>query len=202
MKIILRLFAVFFIFSCNTVNENSIIIDNPSGQDIIVMIQKKKYEIPAFGSERITIKRGTYNIVAYMNDSSFFHENIHINRDGILNPHKETYVLWTDVYVSKNKNYNRNKLNIKNLEINGNTYNNVDFTVYKNKKFIPKKWDFNWDEPWDDKLNFYFHDSQKRSKIYRLNDLEEIFGYGKTPDFTKYKIEELKKILNQIQSSN
>ena len=199
---IFKLFALILIFSCNPIQEYSVIIDNPRNQDIVVIIQKKKYEVPGFGSQKISIKAGKYNILAYINDSCFFSDNIQINTDGILNTHQETYILWSDLYVSKQKYYNKNELDIKNVEINGEKYNNVDFTIYKNKNFISKKWDFGWDEPWDNKLNFYFFNSQKRSKIYRLTDLEEVFGYGETPDFTENTIEDLREKLDQLQANN
>jgi len=198
---IFKLFALILIFSCNPIQEYSVIIDNPMNHDIVVIIKKKKYEVSGFGSQTISLKAGNYNVLAYINDSCFFSDNIQINTDGILNTHKETYILWTDLYVSKQKYYNKNELDIKNVEINGEKYNNVDFTIYKNKNFISKKWDFGWDEPWDNKLNFYFFNSQKRSKIYRLTDLQEVFGYGKA-NFTVKKTEDLNKKLDQIQENN
>jgi len=199
---IFKLFALALIFSCNPIQEYSVIIDNPRDQDIVVIIQEKEYEVPGFGSQTIILKDGKYNILASINDSCFFSDNIQINSDGILNTHQETYVLWTDLYVSKQKYYNKNELDIKNVEINGKKYNNVDFTIYKNKNFISKKWDFGWDEPWGNELKFYFFNSQKRSKIYRLTDLEEVFGYGETPDFIGYTIEDLRKKLDQLQLNN
>ena len=108
-------------------------------------------------------------------------------------------MLWTDLYKI-NQKANTKKLKQKDFYINEKLYENVDFIIYDDSIFISKVWDFNINEPWEESLNYYFLNSELKSKIYRINDLEKEFGYGPLPDFTEYTIQELKNRVNTLES--
>ena len=192
-------FLVLFLISCNINKTHHIIIDNPKSEDLKVKVNQKEYEIPAFGTIEINLKSGEYKVEAIINDSCFFSERINVNTSGLLNIFKETYVLWTDLYKI-NQKANTKKLKQKDFYINEKLYENVDFIIYDDSIFISKVWDFNINEAWEESLNYYFLNSELKSKIYRINDLEKEFGYGPLPDFTEYTIQELKNRVKTLES--
>ena len=194
-----RLLFLLFCFSCNIDSPHYIFVDNPWEEDMKVKINETEHDIPAFGSLEVNLKSGTYQVVATINDSCFFNESITINTSGLLNVHKENYVLWSDLYATANQN--SNQISKSDFKINGNLYKNVDFIIYPELNFIPKKWDLNLNETWEENLNYYFLDTKIRSKIYRISDLEKEFGFGPPADFTEYKIEELTDMLNELESN-
>tara|TARA_B100002052_G_scaffold43020_1_gene35632 strand:- start:255599 stop:256246 length:648 start_codon:yes stop_codon:yes gene_type:complete len=199
-KYIFSFLILIFFLSCNIDNNHDIFVDNPKEEDIKLKIDGNEYDIPAFGFLELNIKSGTYKISATIDDSCFFKENIIISKSGLLNIHKETYVLWSDLYTTTNLKPKQNQLQLRNIKINKNLYKNVDFIIYQNLNFIPKAWHFSVNESWEENLNYYFLDSQVKSKIYRLVDLEKEFGFGPPPDLTGYTIDELRYKLNELET--
>lgn len=219
--------AVLFLFilnSCNFFNTYEIVIDNPTQDELLVEIGKDSHIIQPYGFKTLKIKAGDYEVKVLLNDNhDHFHDEeegeeahnhesefvifegkLTVNSDGIFNPALYTYVIWKDLYVEHPEDfakYAETELNIKpQITINDKKYNDVDFEIINNQSFIAKKWDYGLFELWSDNVDVYSKIFEIKSKIYRLEDLEEEWGYWGEFDMSDYSAEDFQSLIDSLEA--
>ena len=200
-KIFFNCIYILLFLSC-TKNKN-IIIDNPSHQDIHVKINTNKQTYLVYGYDFLELKlpKGFHKIdITNAKDSALFQKNVAIQTDCIINPWLETYVVVFNTYSIEP---NVSKQERSNITIKGNKYKFEEYKVIEKEYIIEKTWDYNLFETWADSLKYFTKKSQRKSKIYRLQDLEKEWGYLMDIDSTIKDIKiidsELKKIRNKLK---
>jgi hypothetical protein len=189
--------------SCSWFKKYDVLIDNPTSFRIFVEIGDETYEIEAYSFEEIKLKSGEHKVVAWSDETEVFFDNVvKIDGDGILNPTLTTYVLWKDLYVNDMADYEKYAAEVLKIRdqvtIADKTYNDVDFTVYEKWPFIKALWNFGLFEPWTDELDIHSGNYQLKSKIYRVEDLEEEWGYWGEFDMADYTEQDFKNLIDSI----
>lgn len=193
------LFAiVLFLFSAC---KSKVIIDNPTDYAITVSIGDEKYEIAAASFVEIELSKKVVNIIAKDTaNNELINEMIAITGDGVINPTKSTYIIWTDLYC-KPEDYEafKDKLDIKEVVIvNDKEYEAVDFEI-KETVFIAKDWDLNLNESFPDSVDIS-NDFVIKSKLYNVPQLEAEFGYFGNMDFTDYNESEVNAFMDSLKA--
>lgn len=202
-KIYLIFIPFIILASCNSEKSFEVTIDNPSEFDFSFSLNKEEYSVNAMTELMLEMNEGMhfFFIQNEMGDT-LLNDSIAIFSDGLLNPTKNTYVVWNDLYLEDFEQYDniaKELLNIKDsILIDDKEYNDVDFDVYENQVFIEKKWDFGVFETWPEEIDLYAQSEVKKSKIYRLADLEEEWGYWGTFDFNDYSEEAFQQLLDSL----
>lgn len=203
-KYIFLFIACFaLLLSCNTEKSFEITIDNPTELDFSFTLNEEKHTVNALGQLTLELEKGTYffQIKNEIGDT-LLNDSIDIFNNGILNPSQSTYVVWNDLYIEDFENYDKRAQEIlsirDSISIDDKEYNDVDFDVYENQVFIDKNWDFGIFEDWPEEIDLYSHSEIKKSKIYRLADLEEEWGYWGTLDFSDYAEEEFQHLIDSL----
>ena len=167
-------FSLCCFASCKLVKDNVIWIDNPSSKQLSVLISNNSYLIPAYGGVEITIEDGTYDIDVQDDSTKRLlkhHDQIHIDKDGILNVTDETYVIVNQAYYTK-PDVNVNAEKIKNEVLIGQyTYKGDISLIGKDSFFIPKSWTFGLKEELSPTQQQNV-DYAMITKIYRKVDFE------------------------------
>lgn len=195
------LIPALFIYSCETFLQKNVLIDNPTEQDLNVVINGKEYTITPYTSTKVELAKGEYQIVAQQNNEEIFNEKVNITDNGVLNTTKSTYVIWTDLYlldIDKYNEYASTELKNVDTEINGNHYESVTFEVLKGKTFIAQNWDFGLEEFWPEEVDLTAGNFSKKSKIYRLEDLESEWGFYGDYDFSDLSDEEFELFMDSL----
>jgi hypothetical protein len=204
MKNVFTLFLIVILLSsCNWLNKYEVIIDNPTLDFFTLEIDEKTYNLDAFSHVLVDLKPGDYLAVARDEQGEvFFEQTISVNASGILNPTLSIYVLWRDLYLDNPEKFHEfaeKELNIRSeVTIGNKKYNDVDFIVYENQAFIAKAWDYGLFEQWSDEVDVYSQKVLVKSKVYRLDDLEEEWGYWGEFDMTDYTDEDFKNLLDSL----
>lgn len=191
------------LFGCETEKNVEIVVDNPSELDFSFSLKEEAYTVSALSKTTLKLKEGVYFLwIQNEIGDTLLNDSIYIFSNGLLNPTKSTYVVWNDLYLENFDEYEqiaRSALNIQDsIFINDKEYNDVDFDVYENQVFIEKTWDFGVFEDWPEEIDLYSKSTVKKSKIYRLADLEEEWGYWGTFDFNDYTEEEFQQLLDSL----
>lgn len=205
-KLLLILMPTLFLFSCDSFIKKNILIDNPSAEELKVVIDGKDYTITPYTSTKIEIAKGEYQIKATQNEEEIFNEKVNIVDNGVLNTTKSTYVIWSDLYLLDIDKYSElaaTELNNVDTEVNGNHYESVTFEVYENDVFITENWDYGLEEFWPEEVDLTGIGFIKKSKIYRLEDLESEWGFYGDYDFSDLSDEDFEvfmdSLLNEIE---
>lgn len=200
-KLLFMLIPALFIYSCSSVLQKNILIDNPSNQDLIVTIDGETYEISPYTSKEIEIAKGEYLVIAKQDGEEVFNQKINITDNGVINTTKSTYVVWTDLYLSDIDNYAeiaKAELNNVDTEIEGNHYESVTFQVFKGDPFIAENWDFGLQQFWPQEVDLTSTTFAKKSKIYRLEDLESEWGFYGDYDFSDLSDEDFEQFMDSL----
>lgn len=183
------------LLACST-NTNTISLDNPSLNDINIKINDSIYFVYALESKKIELKTGDYTFKVYdAMDSLICDKKIFIVTDGLLNLFKTTYVKYTDAYITGNT---AQKVESQSIELNGHIYTDVNFDVYTDF-FIPKTWDYDVFEPWKKSIPLYFRKRTLKSKIYRLDNLEEDMGFKLKESIYDLSIAKIDSVINETE---
>lgn len=228
-RIILSLlFLSVVLSSCNFFKTHEIFIDNPTEYELTIDINNKTHVIEPYGNKTVKLKAKSYEVVATIQnqeillhdhlDDEHDHDHEHeeaqnfiiyegtlsVSQSGIFNPTLYTYVVWKDLYLEDMNKYNdyaSSQLNLKpQLTINDKNYNDVDFTIFKEQLFIPKTWDYGLAEPWSDNVDVFSKSFVVKSKIYRLDALEEEWGYWGEFDMSDYTDEDFKNLIDSLEA--
>lgn len=189
------LFGLFVILQCNSPTY-LIIIDNPKEADIKLRVDNQDFTI--YGLDLLTLRltQGEHRFQAFTaSDSLFFEFAAYVKTDGIVNPHLATYVQWYDAYTVEAATTFQNNLD---MTIDEKRYNNVDFEVYEAQPFITRTWDYSLFDPWEKALEFYTKTNTIRSKIYRLQTIEELWGYSMPFEEISLDLKSIEGELNKI----
>lgn len=200
-KLLLFLIPALFIFSCDSLLKKNVLIDNPSDQDLTVLIDGKNYIITPYTSTSVELAKGEYQIIAKQNEQEIFNEKVNIIDNGVLNTTKSTYVIWSDLYLLDLDQYNEYaSTELKNVdtEVNGNHYESVTFEVFEGTPFISQNWDFGLEEFWPEEVDLTAGNFSKKSKIYRLEDLESEWGFYGDYDFSDLSDEEFELFMDSL----
>jgi len=186
---------VFLASGCSS-NKYDLTIDNPSNKDINVHVNNTSYLVYAFGTKQIKLLPGNYVINTLLaNDSLLSSEQIIVNSDAMINPFNSTYVIFLDEFLSES---GVSTLKRQNYEIDGDLYQNVNFETRDNF-FITKTWDYNVLEAWDSIKYYYFKKNIIHSKIYRLQDLKQEFGFEMTYEIKSLNVVALDSLIGQTE---
>lgn len=193
------------LLSCNTKKGFEITIDNPTELDFSFSFNENKYSVNAMNELVLELTAGVhYFFIQNEIGDTLLNDSIVILNTGLLNPTKSTYVVWNYLYLENFENYDKRAQEILNIRdsisIDDKEYNDVDFDVYENQVFIEKSWDFGVFEDWPEEIDLYSQSEIKKSKIYRLADLEEEWGYWGTFDFSDYTEEEFQQLIDSFLS--
>ena len=194
----LRHFFIIIVFLASGCSSNSydLTIDNPSDKDIKVHVNNTSYLVYAFGIKQVKLSPGNYVINTFLpNDGLLSSEQIIVNSDAMINPFHSTYVIFLDEFLSES---GVSTLNRQNHEISGDLYQNVNFKI-RDDFFIPKIWDYNVLESWGSVEYYYFKKNINHSKIYRLQDLKQEFGFEMTDEIKSLNVVELDTLIGQIE---
>jgi len=219
----LVIFLSVVLTSCNFFDTYEIVLDNPTENELSIVVDENVHTLEPFSHKVIKLKAKEYNFVVsaklfdyHVHDHHDDEEHAHdeftetiildtmltISQDGIFSPALHTYILWKDLYLEnmdKYSDYAAKELNIKpQISINNKSYNDVDFTIISNQLFIPKNWDYGLFEPWSDNVDVYSKNFVVKSKVYRLEDLEEEWGYWGEFDMSDYTDEDFKNLLDSL----
>lgn len=203
-KFLLPFVAILLLFSsCDSIIQYDVIIDNPSFDDLTVVVDDKPFEVFGYDYMDGKFSRGAHQVTATNADGEVvFDEEVDITGDGILNVTGATYVVWTDLYYENEAMYDvyaASGLNLKEVvEINGKEYNDVDLEVYENESFIEEDWDIDLNDYWPDEVSTS-NDYAVRSKVYRVDKLEEDWGYWGDYDYSDYEQEDIDGLLDSLQ---
>ena len=200
-KLLLILIPTLFLFSCDSFLKKNILIDNPSAEELTVVIDGKDYTITPFTSTKLEIAKGEYQIKATQNEEEIFNEKVNITDNGVLNTTKATYVIWTDLYLLDLDEYSlyaAQELNNVDTEVNGNHYEAVTFEVFEATPFINEHWDIGLEEFWPEDVDITSGDFAKKSKIYRLEDLESEWGFYGDYDFSDLSDEDFEQFMDSL----
>ncbi len=190
--------------SCSSLFKRDVVIDNPISEDITVWVGKKKYNIPSLGKLKTSLAKGEHKVLCEnMKGEELMNHLVTVSGEGIINPTFSTYVLWRDLYINEGVTYDdisSKALNNKNTSIGNKVYKNVDFFVYDSVPFIAKNWDYDLYTDWPEKMNNLDEEYVVKSKIYRLKDLEESWGFYGNYDVRNLNPKELKLFIDSIES--
>ena len=190
------LIIILFLVSGCSSNSYDLTIDNPSDKDIRVHVNNISYLVYAFGIKQFKLSAGNYVINTFLpNDSLVSSEQIIVNSDAMINPFHSTYVIFLDEFLSES---GVSTLNRQNHEIKGDLYQNVNFKI-RDDFFIPKIWDYDVLESWGSVEYYYFKKNINHSKIYRLQDLKQEFGFEMTDEIKSLNVVELDTLIGQIE---
>ena len=179
-------------------------IDNPNTEDLYISVNDIDYLI--FGLDMLVLEltKGTYQFRGFNETKTLnFSQQQKITSDGILNPTKASYVLWTDSYSTENLKP------ISHIDsIEGNTYTNLKLEVL-HSFFIPKKWDYALFESWKEQLQYHSKTTVEKSKIYRLSAFEKTWGFQSKTDSPQLPLKTInsellqtKQQLNSLENAN
>ncbi len=168
-------------------------IDNPNTEDLYISVNDKDYVI--FGLDMLVLElaKGSYQFRGANETKTLnFSQQQKINSDGILNPYKASYVLWTDTYSTEPLKP------IAHIDsIQGNSYSNLRLEVL-DSFFIPKKWDYALFESWKEQLQYHSIKNLEKSKIYRLSAFEKTWGFESMIDSDQLSLKTINSELLQI----
>jgi hypothetical protein len=85
-----------------------------------------------------------------------------------------------------------------NVEVNGKTYENVDFTIIENENFISKDWDYGLLENFPEEMDSENGEYAIGKKIYSIPALEKEWGFWGKYDFSEASDAELKQFLDSL----
>lgn len=193
--LVLPLF-LFLLSACTT----KVVVDNPSEVDINVSIDGKEYNIAALDQQVVELKKASAQIITTDADGTeLLNETVDITGEGVINATNTTYVIWQDIYcLAENYELYKDKLNLKDLiEVNGKEYEEVDFTLAETP-FIAKSWDYDLNESFPDSVdlsNMY----ALKTKIYRVQELEDEFGYFGDIDFSSFEEAEVQSFMDSLK---
>jgi hypothetical protein len=189
------LIIVFLASSCSS-NSYDLTIDNPSDIDIKVLVNNTSYPVYAFENKQVKMSPGNYVINTFLpNDSLLSSEQIIVKSDAMINPFHSTYVIFLDEFLSES---GVSTLKRQNHEINGDLYQNVNFET-RDDFFILKTWDYNVLEPWGSEEYYYFKKKINHSKIYRLQDLKQEFGFEMSDEIKSLNVGALDTLIGQTE---
>jgi len=200
-KVLFILLPVLFLFACDSILIKTILIDNPSDKELEVVIDGKNYSIAPYTSTKIEIAKGEYQVKANQEENEIFDKKVNIIDNGVLNTTNSTYVIWSDLYVLDLDNYAKyaeEELKNVDTEINGNHYEAVTFEVFEGTPFIQENWDYSLEEFWPEEVDISGNDYVKKSKIYRIEDLESEWGFYGDYDFSEASDEEFEQFMDSI----
>lgn len=177
-----------------------VVIDNPTDMNLKVSLDDKEYDVAAFDQKEVELKKSDVKIIAKDTEGNeILNGTVKITGEGIINPTRTTYVIWKDLYcLSEDYASFKSNLNIKEMVlVNDKEYESVDFTLVDDL-YILKNWDYNLKESFPDSVNL-----EKgyviKSKIYRVEDLENEFGYYGDLDFTDYDDSDVNAFLDSLR---
>ncbi|MEX0596760.1 MAG: hypothetical protein WD512_09680, partial [Candidatus Paceibacterota bacterium] len=159
------------------------------------------FEILSYSSIELDLVKGEHLFIAQIDGEEVFNETISITSEGLLNLTKSTYVVHKELYLLDQEKYNEfaeKALNRKDHQIAGKTYQDADFKVYEGETFIPKIWEFGANEELPKEIKTSTEAYEVISKLYRLNDLEKLWGFYGNFDFTETGDKELKQFLDSL----
>lgn len=186
---------LFLASGCSSTSYN-LIIDNPSDKDIKVHLNNKPYLVYAFGTKQVKLSPGNYEVNTFLvNDSLLSSEHIIVSSDAMINPFHSTYVIFLDEFLSES---GVSTLKRQNHKINGDLYQNVNFET-NDDFFIPKTWNYNVLEPWGSVEYYYFKKNINKSKIYRLQDLKQEFGFEMPNEIQSFNVVALDSLIGQTE---
>jgi hypothetical protein len=185
--------VALLIMSCGT-ETYELHIDNPNTENLYISVNDKEYVI--FGLDMLVLElaKGSYQFRGTNETKSLnFSQQQKITSDGILNPSKASYVLWTDSYSTET---------LKPIEhidsIQGNSYTNLQLEVL-DSFFIPKEWDYALFESWKGQLQYHSIKTIEKSKIYRLSAFEKTWGFQSMKDSDQLSLKTINSELLQIK---
>lgn len=169
------------LWSCATGEDQRIVLDNPTEEAITFSIDKDSYTLEAGTSRQIELADGTHTLTYNGNSTSF--EKAKEDGGSIVNPTNATYIIWSELYTDKTPNKGYYRTFIKEIEIDGETYQGPFAKVggiyirrHDGSSFGVWKWGLDEEMPED-----YYTDSMgenfqfKISKIYRVKDFKVAF---------------------------
>jgi hypothetical protein len=202
-KLVILFVPLLLFISCKFDKNYEVSIDNPSEIDFSFSLNEEKYSVNALGETTLSLKEGKhYFLILNALGDTLLNDTIKVFNDGLLNPTQSTYVVWSDLYLEDFEEYETYAQEVLNIQdsilIDYKEYNDIDFNVFENQIFIPKDWDFGVFEEWPKEIDLYSERVIKKSKIYRLADLEEEWGYWGTFDFNDYGEEEFQQLIDSL----
>lgn len=164
--------SVLLLASCGKLLQKDVIIDNPTENEITVSIDGAEHKVAAFQSVEVKLSSGEHAI-GFQQEGKATEQKVNIEKDGILNTTGETYVLWKDIYLENQDEFDKyvKKLDEKPVTINDYEYVG-DLTVYGAEDyFVPKTWNYGLDTEWPSTIQIE-NSYEIKAKIYRLEDFE------------------------------
>jgi hypothetical protein len=195
------LMLLLAIQACNPFAKNEIWVDNTFSDTLSLHVGKKLFLIPGNTVSNIKLKEGVYAVQATIGEEEVFNETVSMLSDGILNVGGNSYVIYKELFLANQDNYDeiaQKVLKNTNVEVNGKTYENVDFTIIENENFISKDWDFGLLESFPEELESENGEYAVSKKIYSISALEKEWGFWGNHDFSEASDKELQQFLDSL----
>lgn len=171
------LFAlVLLLVSCEKTIE--VELENSYERAIKLKVNDEAYEVEPKEYKLLELKKGDDQIVQFFDgDDILFKDTLSFDQNGILNPLKNKYVVWSTLYLLDTSRYE--ELAEKHLDLKDTVvideiiYRDIDLKIFDND-FIPKTWDYNLAENWPDEVEIPREEYLVLSKIYSLKKFLEL----------------------------
>ena len=164
------------LWSCDAPKDKRVVLDNPTRDEITFKIDEQSYTIPAGGRQLIELPDGVHTLL-YNGEQTSFEKDA---EDGgsIINPTNATYILWGDIYTDKEINEAFYNMQIKQLELDGETYQGIleklnGVYIRRSNGATQKVWEWGLDEEMPENYHISSMGENfqlKLYKIYRVDD--------------------------------
>jgi hypothetical protein len=198
---ILLLTSLLLFSACNTFFKINIVVDNPSNDVLVLILDGKDYELLSNSFLELDLVKGEHHFIATVAGKEIFNETVSITNEGLLNLTKSTYVVHKELYLLNQDEYETHAVKALDRQdhlIANKTYEDVHFVVYEGQVFIPKNWDFGIDKELPEEIKTSVGEYEVISKLYRLSSLEKTWGFFGDFDFTQTSDKELKQFLDSL----
>lgn len=162
--------------------QENIELDNAGDEFLHVTIDELRYDIPAHSLKMLDLKPGKHTIQVKNKDGKTLEDGtFDIQKGGVINVGKHSYIIWTDLYWASNVDdpkLRETKLQEEALEIDGQEYIGEFEKLDADKLYLESTWDYGLTEEFPASLwglEFAQEKWSIKRKIFREKELAEAY---------------------------
>ena len=182
MKHLLNFYLILSLMLFVACEEGNVELDNAGDEFLYVTVDELRHDMAPHSMKLLELKKGRHKIlITDREGKTLEEETFEVNKGGVLNVSKHSYIVWTDLYWAsseENSKLRETKLQEEALEIDGQEYVGEFLELDAEQLYIESEWDYGLREEFPASLwglEFAQEKWSIKRKIFRKKELAEAY---------------------------